>query len=404
MPLPDDFLAFLRSESVSDLFPPEWEKGKRLPRDETPQWQIIVKYFKMKIATAEALGQTHYQGRMPFSLYFRTKSAFQRKLTRSLQKPSRNAAGAMLLLATAAAVTAAEAPTQLRCRYQEEFYPDIQTGAYPPKQWSENSYRVRSGTLIPYSKSAKCKKRAAAHIPKKGDGILKYPLANQEHVVPVVVTAEEIMQKATEWAKLGLGIEKWEPDLCHHGLDSVQPGLTEAVANAKKDFETKGKGAFLDHTSVEETLPLPKRLKGDNVCSVIDPGGSPRRIRITSAGLRIDVNRKFLAASESTAVDDLAAAIFPLMAEKMPAASGFEAFCEEYRKYHKANATAIKTERNAFRQAFHTDTRRSDPPHHHHSLRSSLTCASAQERGPQCTSCCGCGFRDHYPQEQPGTY
>ena len=399
MPLPDDFLAFLRSESVSDLFPPEWEKGKRLPRDETPQWQIIVKYFKMKIATAGALGQTHYQGRMPFSLYFRTKSAFQRKLARSLQKPSGNAAGAMLLLATAAAVTAAEAPTQLRCRYQEEFYRDIQTGAYPPKQWSENSYRVRSGTLIPYAES---KKRAAAHIPKKGNGILKYPLANQEHVVPVVVTAEEIMQKATEWAKLGLGIEKWEPDRCHD-LESVQPGLTEAVANAKKDFETKGKGAFLDHTSVEETRPLPKRLKGDNVCSVIDPGGSPR-IRITSAGLRIDVNRKFLAASESTAVDDLAAAIFPLMAEKMPAASGFDAFGEENRKYHKANATAIKTERNAFRQAFHTDTRRSDPPHHHHSLRSSLTCASAQERGPQCTSCCGCGFRDHYPQEQPGTY
>ena len=306
----------------------------------------------------------------------------------------------MLLLATAAAVTAAEAPTQLRCRYQEEFYRDIQSGAYPPKQWSENSYRVRSGTLIPYSASSK--NRAAAHIPKKGDGILKYPLANQEHVVPVVVTAEEIMQKATEWAKLGLGIEKWEPDRCHD-LESVQPGLTEAVANAKKDFETKGKGAFLDHTSVEETRPLPKRLKGDNVCSVIDPGGSPR-IRITSAGLRIDVNRKFLAASESTAVDDLAATIFPLMAEKMPEASGFDAFGEENRKYHKANATAIKTERNAFRQAFHTDTRRSDPPHHHHSLRSSLTCASAQERGPQCTSCCGCGFRDHYPQEQPGTY
>ena len=399
MPLPDDFLAFLRSESVSDLFPPEWEKGKKLPRHDTPQWQIIVKYFKMKTAT-----QTYYQGRMPFARYFHAESAFPVKIRRSLKQPSGNAAGAMLLLATAAAVTAAEAPTQLRCRYQEEFYRDIQTGAYPPKQWSENSYRVRSGTLIPYSESANSKKRAAAHIPKKGDGILKYPLANQEHVVPVVVTAEEIMQKATEWAKLGLGIEKWEPDLCHHGLDSVQPGLTEAVANAKKDFETKGKGAFLDHTSVEETRPLPKRLKGDNVCSVIDPGGPPQGIRITSAGLRIDVNRKFLAASESTAVDDLAAAIFPLMAEKMPAASGFEAFCEEYRKYHKANATAIKTERNAFRQAFHTDTRRSDPPHHHHSLRSSLTCASAQERGPQCTSCCGCGFRDHYPQEQPGTY
>jgi len=395
MPLPDDFLAFLRSESVSDLFPPEWEKGKKLPRHNTPQWQIIVKYFKMKTAT-----QTFYQGRMPFARYFHVESSFKLKLRRSLQKPSGNAAGAMLLLATAAAVTAAEAPTQLRCRYQEEFYRDIQTGAYPPKQWSENSYRVRSGTLIPYAESSK--KRAAAHIPKKGNGILKYPLANQEHVVPVVVTAEEIMQKATEWAKLGLGIEKWEPDRCHD-LESVQPGLTEAVANAKKDFETKGKGAFLDHTSVEETRPLPKRLKGDNVCSVIDPGGSPR-IRITSAGLRIDVNRKFLAASESTAVDDLAAAIFPLMAEKMPAASGFDAFCEEYRKYHKANATAIKTERNAFRQAFHTDTRRSDPPHHHHSLRSSLTCASAQERGPQCTSCCGCGFRDHYPQEQPGTY
>ena len=350
----------------------------------------------MKTAT-----QTFYQGRMPFTRYFHAESAFPVKLRRSLKQPSGNAAGAMLLLATAAAVTAAEAPTQLRCRYQEEFYRDIQTGAYPPKQWSENSYRVRSGTLIPYSASSK--NRAAAHIPKKGNGILKYPLANQEHVVPVVVTAEEIMQKATEWAKLGLGIEKWEPDLCHHGLDSVQPGLTEAVANAKKDFETKGKGAFLDHTSVEETRPLPKRLKGDNVCSVIDPGGSPR-IRITSAGLRIDVNRKFLAASESTAVDNLAAAIFPLMAEKMPAASGFDAFCEEYRKYHKANATAIKTERNAFRQAFHTDTRRSDPPHHHHSLRSSLTCAYAQEGGPQCTSCCGCGFRDHYPQEQPGTY
>ena len=399
MPLPDDFLAFLRSESVSDLFPPEWEKGKKLPRHDTQQWQIIVKYFKMKTAT-----QAFYQGRMPFARYFHVESAFKVKLRRSLKQPSGNAAGAMLLLATAAAVTAAEAPTQLRCRYQEEFYRDIQTGAYPPKQWSENSYRVRSGTLIPYAESANAKKRAAAHIPKKGNGILKYPLANQEHVVPVVVTAEEIMQKATEWAKLGLGIEKWEPDLCHHDLDIVQPGLTEAVANAKKDFETKGKGAFLDHTSVEETRPLPKRLKGDNVCSVIDPGGPPQGIRITSAGLRIDVNRKFLAASESTAVDDLAAAIFPLMAEKMPAASGFDAFCEEYRKYHKANATAIKTERNAFRQAFHTDTRRSDPPHHHHSLRSSLTCASAQERGPQCTSCCGCGFRDHYPQEQPGTY
>ena len=206
MPLPDDFLAFLRSESVSDLFPPEWEKGKKLPRHDTPQWQIIVKYFKMKTAT-----QTFYQGRMPFARYFHAESAFKVKLRRSLNQPSGNAAGAMLLLATAAAVTAAEAPTQLRCRYQEEFYRDIQTGAYPPKQWSENSYRVRSGTLIPYS--ARSKNRAAAHIPKKGDGILKYPLANQEHVVPVVVTAEEIMQKATEWAKLGLGIEKWEPDL-----------------------------------------------------------------------------------------------------------------------------------------------------------------------------------------------
>ena len=53
MPLPDDFLAFLSSESVSYLFPPEWPEGQKLPGRETPQWQIIVKYFKMKIATAE---------------------------------------------------------------------------------------------------------------------------------------------------------------------------------------------------------------------------------------------------------------------------------------------------------------------------------------------------------------
>jgi hypothetical protein len=310
---------------------------------------------------------------MPFALYFHSKHAFYKKLERSLKQPSGNAAGVMLLLATAAAVTAAEAPTPLGCRYQTEFYRDIDMGAYPPKQWSENSYRVRSGTLIPYSKPAKRARTSSIprtdgpHIPKKGDGLLKYPLANQEHVVPVVVEAGEIIRNAQEWAKLGLGIEKWAPDLC---LDSVQPGLTGQVANAKTDLETKGWGAFLDHTSVEETKPLPKRLKqGDNVRSVIDPGGSPGGIRITSAGLRIDVNRKFLTASKSTAVDELAKTIFPLMAEKMPVASGFQAFGEEFRKYHTANATAIKTERNAYRQAFHTDTWRSEPPHHHHSLR-----------------------------------
>ena len=369
MPLPDDFLAFLRSESESDLFPPEWPEGQKLPGRETPQWQIIVKYFKMKIATARAIGQTYYQGRMPFARYFHVDTAFKVKLTRSLKQPSGNAAGAILLLATVAAVTAAEAPTPLadplRCRYQTEFYRDIEGGAYPPKQWSENSYRVRSGSLIPYSESAKS--QGGPHIPKRGDGLLKYPLANQEHVDPVVVTAKDIMQSAEEWAQLGLGIEKWEPDLC---LDSVQPGPTGTVANAKTDLAANGWGAFLDHTSVEETKPLPNRLtRGDNVCSVIDPGGSPEGIRITSAGLRIDVNRKFLKASESTAVDELAKTIFPLMAEKMPVASGFQAFDEEFRKYHTANATAIKTERTAYRQAFHTDTWRSEPPHHHHSLR-----------------------------------
>ena len=362
MPLPDDFLAFLSSENVSDLFPLEWEKGKKMPRHNTQQWQIIVKYFKMKIAT-----QPYHQGRMPFARYFQVESSFKVKLRRSLQQPSGNAAGAMLLLATAAAVTAAEAPTPLSCRYQTEFYRDIEMGAYPPKQWSENSYRVRSGTLIPHPKSAKS--TAAPHIPKHGDGLLKYPLANQEHVAPVVVTAEEIMQDAVGWAELGLGIEKWEPDLCHD-LDSVNPGLTEAVANAKTDLETKGFGAFLDHTSVEETKSLPKSLKGrDNVRSVIDPGSSSGGIRITSGGLRIDVNRKFLAASQSTAVDELAETIFPLMAEKMPVASGFQIFGEEFRRYHQANATAIETKRNAYRQAFHTDTRRSEPPQHHHSMR-----------------------------------
>ena len=365
MPLPDDFLAFLSSESDSDLFPPEWPVGKKLPRDKTPQWQIIVRYFKMKIATAEAIGQTYYQGRMPFARYFHVDTAFKVKLTKSLKKPSGNAAGAMLLLATVAAVTAAEAPIPLRCRYQTEFYRDIEGGAYPPKQWSENSYRVRSGSLIPYSESAKS--QGGPHIPKRGDGLLKYPLANQEHVDPVVVTAKDIMQNAQEWAQLGLGIEKWEPDLC---LDSVQPGPTGTVANAKTDLAANGWGAFLDHTSVEETKALPKMLKGrDNVCSVIGPGGSPGGVRITSAGLRIDVNRKFLTASKSTAVDALAETIFPLMAEKMPVASGFQAFGEEFRKYHTANATAIMTERNAYRQAFHIDTWRSEPPHHHHSLR-----------------------------------
>jgi hypothetical protein len=50
--LPADFLAFLTEEGEPDLFPREWEKGKRLPRHDSTQWLKIVKYFKLKMSEA----------------------------------------------------------------------------------------------------------------------------------------------------------------------------------------------------------------------------------------------------------------------------------------------------------------------------------------------------------------
>ena len=143
MALPTDFLAFLIREGDPDLFPLEWEKGKQLPPGNTQEWKKIVQYFKFKMSEASAREQVFPQGRMQFTEYFHCNNrfTFTRKLHRSL-KPKAKVAGAMLLLATAAAATLpAASPIPLRYRYEEDFYKDIKNGIYPPKQWSEASYR-----------------------------------------------------------------------------------------------------------------------------------------------------------------------------------------------------------------------------------------------------------------------
>ena len=172
----------------------------------------------------------------------------------------------MLLLATAAAATLpAASPIPLRLRYEEDFYKDIKNGIYPPKQWSEASYRTRPGSFIPFnSYGPDLSIHPAPHLQKKGSGLLMFPLANQEHLVPAVIGAEEMKKNAREWARLGLGIEKWAPD----DPDSANAGFTEAVALVQSEVEARGEAAFLDQLSVEETPPPAnggkKRKLGDD--------------------------------------------------------------------------------------------------------------------------------------------
>ena len=365
----------------------------------------------------------------------------------------------MLLLATAAAATLpAASPIPLRLRYEEDFYKDIKNGIYPPKQWSEASYRTRPGSFIPFHPyGPDLSIHPAPHLQKKGSGLLMFPLANQEHLVPAVIGAEEMKKNAGEWARLGLGIEKWAPD----DPDSANAGFTEAVALVQSEVEARGEAAFLDQLSVEETPPpanggKKRKLGDDSDVKDVNMHGAAGNIRLTAEGLRVDANRRMLRASASPQLDELAKAIFRQVAAKMPDESGFQNFEDDHKRYCNENAAAILTRPHAYRQAFHTDTWRSDPPPPaapplppspppppcaggggpfplplpspflspspslplsplpalppqpslppHNSPRKSLTRASSQRIGPQCISCCGEGFRNHCPQAQPGTY
>ena len=151
--LPADFLAFLTEEGEPDLFPREWKKGERLSRHDSTQWLKIVKYFKLKMSEAKGKGRIYYQGRKDFSNYFQAncRTTFTQKLREALKPKPGNVVGTMLLLATASAATLPTAsPIPLRYRYEKEFYQDIKNGVYPPKQWSESSFRIRPGSLIPF--------------------------------------------------------------------------------------------------------------------------------------------------------------------------------------------------------------------------------------------------------------
>ena len=309
---------------------------------------------------------------MVFSKYFQVKceNTFTEKLRKALKPPS-NVAGTMLLLATAAAATLpAASPIPLRYRYEEDFYKDIKNGIYPPKQWSEASYRTRPGSFIPFHPyGSDLSIHPAPHLQKKGSGLLMFPLANQEHLVPAVIGAEEMKKNAKEWAELGLGIEKWAPD----DPDSANAGFTEAVALVQSEVEARGEAAFLDQLSVEETLlpedPRPKgrksrkrKLGDDSDVKDVNMDGAAGNIRLTAERLRVDANRRMLRASASPQLDELAKAIFRQVAAKMPVESGFRNFKDDHQQYCTENASAILTRPHAYRQAFHTDTWRSDPP------------------------------------------
>ena len=271
----------------------------------------------------------------------------------------------MLLLVTGAAATLPTAsPIPLRLRYEKEFYKDIKNGIYPPKQWSEASYRTRPGSLIPFHPyGPDLSIHPAPHLQKKGSGLLMFPLANQEHLVPAVIGAEEMKANAEEWARLGLGIEKWAPD----DLNSVKARFTEAVALVQSEVEARGEAAFLDQLSVEETPPpanggKKRKLGDDSDVKDVNMHGAAGNIRLTAEGLRVDANRRMLRASASPQLNVLAKAIFGQVAAKMPGESGFQKFEDDHQRYCTENASAILTRPHAYRQAFHTDTWRSDPP------------------------------------------